>query len=44
MHSINVKKILYDLGVDICGIASIDRFSEAPEGFNPINTLPCTEI
>jgi len=36
----NLKQILYDLGADICGIASIDRFNESPEGFNPIDTLP----
>ena len=40
MDSNNLKQIFYDLGADICGIASIDRFNEAPEGFNPIDTLP----
>jgi len=40
MDSNNIKQILYDLDADICGIASIDRFNEAPEGFNPIDTLP----
>jgi len=40
MNSNNIKQILYDLGVDICGIASIDRFTEAPEGFHPVDTLP----
>ena len=40
MDSNNLKQIFYDLGTDICGIASIDRFNEAPEGFNPIDTLP----
>jgi len=39
MNSNKIKEILYGLGVDICGIASIDRFHEAPEGFSPINTL-----
>ena len=40
MDSENIKQILYELGADFCGIASIDRFSEAPKGFNPIDTLP----
>jgi epoxyqueuosine reductase QueG len=40
MDSNNIKQILYGLGVDICGIASIDRFHESPEGFNPVDTLP----
>ena len=40
MDANNVKKILYDLGADICGIASIDRFNETPKGFNPVDTLP----
>jgi epoxyqueuosine reductase QueG len=40
MDSNNLKQILYDLGVDICGIASIDRFNESLEGFNPVDTLP----
>ena len=40
MESKNIKQILYDLGADICGIASIDRFNESPEEFNPVDTLP----
>ena len=34
-----IKKIAYDLGADLCGIASIDRFEEAPEGFHPCDVL-----
>ena len=30
-----IKKILKNLGADFCGIANIDRFNEAPEGFHP---------
>ena len=30
-----VIEIATNLGVDACGIASIDRFTNAPEGFNP---------
>ena len=40
MDSKSVKQIIYELGADLCGIASIDRFTEAPEGFNPVDTLP----
>ena len=40
MDSKIVKQIVYNLGADICGIASKNRFIEAPEGFNPIDTLP----
>ncbi len=30
-----IKEIVIALGADICGIASIDRFTGAPEGFSP---------
>ncbi|HPT72905.1 MAG TPA: epoxyqueuosine reductase [Candidatus Cloacimonadota bacterium] len=30
-----IKSIVIRLGADKCGIASIDRFSSAPEGFHP---------
>jgi epoxyqueuosine reductase QueG len=40
MNSNEIKQILYNLGADMCGIASIDRFREAPEGFHPTDTLP----
>ncbi len=30
-----VKKIFLGLGVDVIGIASVDRFSNAPHGFHP---------
>lgn len=35
-----VKRILYDMGADLCGVASIDRFDGAPEGFHPLDVLP----
>lgn len=35
-----IKQRLYDLGADLCGIASIDRFDEAPIGFHPRDVLP----
>ena len=36
----DVKQILYDMGADLCKIASVDRFNEAPKGFHPIDVLP----
>ncbi len=30
-----IKEIILNLGADICGIANIDRFAEAPKGFHP---------
>ena len=32
-----VKEILFGLGADLCGIASIDRFNDAPKGYHPIS-------
>jgi len=40
MDSKNIKQIIYNLGADICGIASIERFIDAPKGFHPTDTLP----
>jgi epoxyqueuosine reductase QueG len=40
IDSNKVKQILCESGADFCGIASIERFHESPEGFNPIDTLP----
>jgi epoxyqueuosine reductase QueG len=34
-----IKQTLFKLGADFCGIASIDRFNESPEGYNPVDTL-----
>lgn len=30
-----IRKIIMDLGADVCGIGTIDRFTEAPKGFAP---------
>ncbi|MFG6331526.1 MAG: epoxyqueuosine reductase [Lachnospiraceae bacterium] len=35
-----VKEILFGLGADLCGIAGIDRFDDAPEGYHPADILP----
>jgi len=40
LKSTEVKQILHDMGADLCGIASVDRFDEAPEGFHPCDVLP----
>lgn len=40
MDSTEVKKIMYSLGADLCGIAGIDRFDDAPEGYHPLDVLP----
>lgn len=40
MNPTEVKKILTHLGADLCGIASVDRFDEAPDGYHPLDVLP----
>jgi len=39
----SVKNIAQELGADLCGIASMDRFSEAPKGFGPIDIYTDTK-
>lgn len=34
------KELLYSLGAELCGIASLDRFSDAPEGYHPLDVWP----
>lgn len=41
MTGSEVKQLLCTLGADLCGIASIDRFSNAPKGYHPTDVLPC---
>ena len=40
MISKDVKEIAFNLGAELCGIASIDRFDDAPEGSHPLDILP----
>lgn len=40
MNSKRVKEILFELGADLCGIASIDRFHDAPKGYHPLDIMP----
>ncbi|MCX6249285.1 MAG: epoxyqueuosine reductase [Bacteroidetes bacterium] len=35
LKSEKIKFLAIDLGADLCGIASVDKFSAAPEGFRP---------
>lgn len=35
-----IKSIVFSLGADLCGIAGIDRFDDAPEGYHPLDVLP----
>lgn len=40
INNTQVKKIAYALGADLCGIAGMDRFGDAPEGYHPCDVLP----
>jgi epoxyqueuosine reductase len=40
MSSADVKKIATELGVNLCGIAPVEHFEDAPEGFHPRDVLP----
>jgi len=35
-----VKEIMFSLGADLCGLASIDRFDHAPAGYHPLDVMP----
>jgi epoxyqueuosine reductase QueG len=35
LNSKTIKNIAYELGADLCGIASVEKFKDAPSGFNP---------
>jgi epoxyqueuosine reductase len=35
--STDIKKIALSLGAEKCGVASVDRFEKAPDGFNPVD-------
>lgn len=32
-----IKQLLYEYGAEVCGVANIDRFTEAPKGFSPLD-------
>jgi epoxyqueuosine reductase QueG len=35
-----IKNRVIELGADVCGIANIDRFKDAPKGFHPTDIYP----
>jgi epoxyqueuosine reductase QueG len=35
-----VKALVRSLGADLCGIAGIDRFADAPKGYHPLDVFP----
>jgi epoxyqueuosine reductase len=39
MNSDKIKEISYQFGADVCGIANIERFQDAPKGFHPTDIL-----
>lgn len=39
-NSEDVKRLVLSLGADLCGIAGIDRFDDAPEGYHPLDVMP----
>ena len=46
MHRISnreIKEIALSLGADLCGVASVNRFEEAPEGFHPRDVFPACQ-
>lgn len=40
IDSKQVKNLAISLGADLCGIADVKSFSEAPKGFHPTDVLP----
>lgn len=40
MNSQQVKELVISLGADLCGIAGIDRFKDAPQGYSPRDVMP----
>ena len=44
IDSTKVKGIMQNLGADLCGIASLDRFVSAPEGYHPLDVFPMYSI
>ena len=40
LTSYDIKQMAAKKECDLCGIASIDRFGEAPQGFHPADVLP----
>lgn len=43
MDSNYIKEKVYSLGADVCGIANINRFDDAPKGFHPLDVYDKTK-
>jgi epoxyqueuosine reductase QueG len=43
MKSKLIKEQVYSFGAEVCGIANIDRFKNAPKGFNPCDIFPAAK-
>lgn len=43
MDSNFIKQMTYSLGADVCGIANIKRFENAPKGFHPLDVYSETK-
>lgn len=43
MDSNFIKEVTYSLGADVCGVASIKRFENAPKGFHPLDVYSETK-
>ena len=43
MKAGEIKELAISFGAEKCGIAIIDRFREAPAGFNPKDIYPLTQ-
>jgi len=43
MNAKTIKSLAIKVGADLCGIAPIERFREAPEGFKPTDIYPSTQ-
>jgi epoxyqueuosine reductase len=43
MDSKLIKEMAYSLGADVCGVASIKRFENAPKGFHPLDVYTETK-
>lgn len=40
MKKDEVKQLFFDSGAELCGVASVDRFFDAPKGSHPTDVLP----
>ncbi len=43
MKTEEIKKMTFDMGADVCGLAPIERFADAPKGFYPKDIYSKTE-